>query len=391
MTIKKSLITFALSLAFTITSHAQNSVKFGERAPKINITSWIENVPEDKSLEGKFIVLEFWATWCAGCIEAVPHLNELQAQYDPKEVLFLSITDESPEKIERILKRINFETAVVCDDSEITHNGYGKDGKKLRAIPKTILIDKEGIVKWIGMPMVLSKEVLDLFIQGKPIPPIITKAIIDDEGVVVERKMHLLSRPISSSENLDIREATETYKVEKRRNGKITYTNISLKEIYVDIFNQSDVIIPEEIIDIKYSFDYTFNGEVKDLNLETLELEIVNALHLIKKEEAASVLGTVLTIVDRTKLESALETKFSRVSVAGNDLLINGATLKQVEEIINAQMEGHYELDYSEEEKYDFVLNIKNQDTLLESLKSYGILAESSLTKAKKIVLLLKE
>ena len=391
MTIKKSLITFALSLAFTITSHAQNSVKFGERAPKINITSWIENVPEDKSLEGKFIVLEFWATWCAGCIEAVPHLNELQAQYDPKEVLFLSITDESPEKIERILKRINFETAVVCDDSEITHNGYGKDGKKLRAIPKTILIDKEGIVKWIGMPMVLSKEVLDLFIQGMPIPPIITKAIIDDEGVVVERKMHLLSRPISSSENLDIREATETYKVEKRRNGKITYTNISLKEIYVDIFNQSDVIIPEEIIDIKYSFDYTFNGEVKDLNLETLELEIVNALHLIKKEEAASVLGTVLTIVDRTKLESALETKFSRVSVAGNDLLINGATLKQVEEIINAQMEGHYELDYSEEEKYDFVLNIKNQDTLLESLKSYGILAESSLTKAKKIVLLLKE
>ncbi len=391
MIIKKSLIALALLLVFTITSHTQNSVKFGEQAPEINITSWIENVPEDKSLEGKFIVLEFWATWCAGCIEAVPHLNELQAQYDPKEVLFLSMTDESPEKIERILKRINFETAVVCDDSEITHNGYGKDGKKLRAIPKTILIDKEGIVKWIGMPMALSKEVLDLFIQGKPIPPIITKVRLDDKGVVEERKMHLMSRPISSSENLDIREAKENYTVQKRMHGKMTYTNISLKKIYVDILNQSDVNIPEEIKDIKYSFDYTFDGDVKDLNLETLELEIINALHLIKKEEAVSVLGTVLTIVDRTKLDSALETKYSRVSVAGNDLLINGVPLKQVEEIINAQMEGHYKLDYPEEEKYDFVLNIKNQDTFLESLKSYGILAEPSLIKAKKVVLLLKE
>jgi len=48
-------------------------------------------------------------------------------------------------------------------------------------------------------------------------------------------------------------------------------------------------------------------------------------------------------------------------------------------------------LDYPEEEKYDFVLNIKNQDTFLESLKSYGILVEPSPIKAKKVVLLLKE
>ena len=195
MKIRKPLIAIALILSFAITSQAQNSVKFGEQAPKINITSWIENVPEDKSLEGKFIVLEFWATWCAGCIEAVPHLNELQAQYDPNEVLFLSMTDESPEKIERLLKRINFETAVVCDESEITHNGYGKDGKKLQAIPKTILIDNKGIVKWIGMPTLLSKEVLDLFIQGKPIPPIRSKVILDDEGVVEELSLIHISEP----------------------------------------------------------------------------------------------------------------------------------------------------------------------------------------------------
>ena len=391
MTIRKSLIAFALLVAYTITSHAQNSVKFGEQAPKINITNWIANAPEDKSLEGKFIILEFWATWCAGCIEAVPHLNELRSQYDPKEVLFLSMTDESPEKIERILKRINFETAVVNDESEITHNGYGEDGKKLRAIPKTILIDNKGIVQWIGVPTLLSKEVLDLFIQGKPIPPIKSKEIIGEEGVVVERKLLTTSRPITRSDNLDIREATENYSIQKRMHGKFTYLNISLKKIYVEIFNKSDVLIPEEIKDKKYSFDYTFDGEVTDVDLETLELEIINALHLTKKEEAVSTLGTVLTVVDRSKLESALETGFSRVSVAGNDLLINGVPLNKLAEILNAQTQGHYKLDYFEEEKYDFVLNIKNQDTLLESLKSYGIIAEPSTMKAKKIVLVFKE
>lgn len=62
------------------------------------ITDWIKNIPEDKNLNNKYIVLEFWATWCEPSIAAVPHLNQLQDEFKQNDLYFNSITDESIEK-----------------------------------------------------------------------------------------------------------------------------------------------------------------------------------------------------------------------------------------------------------------------------------------------------
>jgi thiol-disulfide isomerase/thioredoxin len=61
----------------------QSNLRVGDPAPPITITEWLANTPEDTTLRDKFIVLEFWATWCKPCLEAVPHLNELRAQVPP--------------------------------------------------------------------------------------------------------------------------------------------------------------------------------------------------------------------------------------------------------------------------------------------------------------------
>ena len=161
---------FLLSfIAITNECFLQNTLDLGNQAPAINITDWITNVPSNQTLAGQNIVLEFWATWCGGCIDAVPHLNELQSHFNQDEVLFLSMTDESPEKVNGLLERIHFESTVVLDQDAITHANYGENGAVLKAIPKTILIDKKGIVRWIGHPNELSKHLIEQLVRDEDI------------------------------------------------------------------------------------------------------------------------------------------------------------------------------------------------------------------------------
>ena len=44
-------------------------------APPLEVQKWLTGKPE---LEGKFIVIEFWRTWCGACKRLTPLMNTLQ-------------------------------------------------------------------------------------------------------------------------------------------------------------------------------------------------------------------------------------------------------------------------------------------------------------------------
>src|SRR4030095_15566093 len=50
-----------------------------------------------EQLQGKVVVLEFWATWCGPCVATIPHMNELADQFKGEPVQFVALTQE-PEK-----------------------------------------------------------------------------------------------------------------------------------------------------------------------------------------------------------------------------------------------------------------------------------------------------
>jgi thiol-disulfide isomerase/thioredoxin len=61
------------------------------KAPEVVIKEWItsgEAWQKPHSLESKVVVLEFWASWCRPCIEAIPHLNEMASKYGSDSLLF---------------------------------------------------------------------------------------------------------------------------------------------------------------------------------------------------------------------------------------------------------------------------------------------------------------
>ena len=56
----------------------------GKKAPELVVESWIGTKPETK---GKFVLVDFWATWCGPCRKAIPELNTLHKEFGDRLVL----------------------------------------------------------------------------------------------------------------------------------------------------------------------------------------------------------------------------------------------------------------------------------------------------------------
>lgn len=115
-----------------------------------------------KDLKGQIVILEFWTTWCAPCIKQFPKINKLSKDYADKGVKFISITPESPEIVERFLKRRSLDTWIAMDTDQSVLEYFG-----IHAYPTTIVIDKNGIVLDYINPSQLSASYLDNLLEGR--------------------------------------------------------------------------------------------------------------------------------------------------------------------------------------------------------------------------------
>ena len=59
----------------------------------------ILNNPEDR-----LFVINFWATWCAPCVQELPHFEKISGEFDPERVEFILINLDFPGQAEKLLK-----------------------------------------------------------------------------------------------------------------------------------------------------------------------------------------------------------------------------------------------------------------------------------------------
>ena len=143
------LITTLVALAILSTSgRADGATRVGEGAPRLNITNWLTpDPPSGTSLQGRVLVVEFWATWCKPCVQSIPHMVELTNKYADKGVIFIGISrDKSAGDVRTFLKQsdINYHIAM---DTGIS------DSFSFRGIPTAFVIDSSGKLAWQGHPM----------------------------------------------------------------------------------------------------------------------------------------------------------------------------------------------------------------------------------------------
>lgn len=104
---------------------------------------------------GKLVILNFWATWCAPCIDELPSLQELQKQRPDIQVLAVSI-DDDPAAYAAFLKQYDINLLAVRDGSQGANLRFGSV-----RVPETFVLDRSGVVrrKFIGATQWTSPEI----------------------------------------------------------------------------------------------------------------------------------------------------------------------------------------------------------------------------------------
>ncbi len=170
---KKSTVFAVLMLAATpvFAQLAGKRLTIGDKAPPLAIAEWARGEPADLSkTDGKqAFVIEFWATWCAPCLQSIPHLDKLQAKYKSKGLTVIGVTDEPPSTVKSFLAKRKDSmqyTVAVDQDAKTTADYLG--GVGANGIPYTFIIDKQGQIAWHGHPADPSfDEVVDQVAEGK--------------------------------------------------------------------------------------------------------------------------------------------------------------------------------------------------------------------------------
>ncbi len=98
---------------------------------------------DTNSWRGKVLVVNFWASWCPPCVEEMPTLDQLQAEFSPQNVLFVGIGIDSPSNIRQFLEMTPVSYPVVIGGLE--GSALSKQlGNAQGALPYTIIIDAKG-------------------------------------------------------------------------------------------------------------------------------------------------------------------------------------------------------------------------------------------------------
>jgi thiol-disulfide isomerase/thioredoxin len=154
-----------LSLMTAISASAGS---LGDPAAPLTIKEWVKGKAVDVKDGKNVYVVEFWATWCPPCRESIPHLTGLQKKLKDKNVVFIGISDETPDKVKPFVEKMGdkMDYVVAVDDERKTSDGYMKAFNE-GGIPHAFIVGKEGTVLWRGHPMDKLDQALDQILAGK--------------------------------------------------------------------------------------------------------------------------------------------------------------------------------------------------------------------------------
>jgi thiol-disulfide isomerase/thioredoxin len=120
-------------------------------APKLVVETWLTDAPTTK---GKYVLIEFWATWCPPCRRSIHLLNRLHRAYG-KDLVVIGISDQSEADVRKL------KDPAIEYFSAVDTQARMKDQLGVYGIPHVIIVEPGGVVIWEGFPLLKGHELTE--------------------------------------------------------------------------------------------------------------------------------------------------------------------------------------------------------------------------------------
>ena len=170
---KKQTVLFIILFILTGTVSAQQNVKaikIGEVVPDIFFNEMWNFKQQDTArlsdFKGKAIILDFWATWCAPCVAAIPDLQQMQNKYY-KDLQVITISNEKKEVIKKFFTNTKYQDINLVAVTGANH--LLKLYFPRKYIPHQIWIDKNGVLRAITDGKEINTVNIEKLINNEPL------------------------------------------------------------------------------------------------------------------------------------------------------------------------------------------------------------------------------
>ena len=118
------------------------------KAPDFTLSTLNDSIITLSKLEGKVILINFWATWCGPCRMEIPEFNELYSDYQDSgfELLGISISD-SKQQLQNFSKSFAVDYPLLFGNAKDI-NKIMRDYGGVYAVPSSFLIGQNGSIIW---------------------------------------------------------------------------------------------------------------------------------------------------------------------------------------------------------------------------------------------------
>lgn len=135
----------------------------GKRRPSFTLPDFHGEMRDVSEWDGKLLVLNFWATWCAPCLEEIPMFVSMQARYGERGVQFVGVAIDGREQVR------DFAARVGLNYPSIQHPTATLDllriyGNVQGGLPYTVIVSAEGRIVFTRLGA-FSREEIEALIQ----------------------------------------------------------------------------------------------------------------------------------------------------------------------------------------------------------------------------------
>ncbi len=133
---------------------------FPTEAPDFTLENLSGEAVTLSGLRGKLVILDFWASWCKPCTRTLPALEELAGRLSDRDVVLLAVSlDRTASAASDYAAEHGLSASTVLYGS-LEKARAVKELYDVVGIPRTFVIDREGIVRYSGGPSGVSEDLI---------------------------------------------------------------------------------------------------------------------------------------------------------------------------------------------------------------------------------------